>query len=33
MILDIIWNFFAVIGILTTIGIGIGIAIMWENIQ
>jgi hypothetical protein len=31
--LEIIWNFFAVIGILTTIGIGIGIAIMWENIQ
>ena len=31
--LDIIWNFFAVVGILTAIGIGIGIAIMWENIQ
>jgi hypothetical protein len=31
--LEIIWNFFAVVGILTTIGIGIGIAIMWENIQ
>ena len=31
--LDIIWNFFAVVGILTTIGIAIGIAIMWENIQ
>jgi hypothetical protein len=33
MILDIIWNFFAVIGILTTIGIAVGIGIMWENIR
>ena len=31
--LEIIWNFFAVVGILTTIGIGIGIVIMWENIR
>jgi hypothetical protein len=33
MILEIIWNFFAVIGILTTIGIAVGIVIMWENIR
>lgn len=31
--LDIIWNFFAVVGIIATTGIGLGIAIMWENIK
>jgi len=31
--LDIIWNFFAVVGIITTTGIGFGIVIMWENIR
>jgi hypothetical protein len=31
--LDIIWNFFAVVGIITTVGILVGIGFMWENIK
>jgi hypothetical protein len=31
--LDIIWNFFAVIGIIITVGILVGIGFMWDNIK